>query len=287
MKRLIFWVAILCVGVLFVGCGGKVDITSDDYKFDAINAQISIINTTLADLQKQLDELNGAQGITQETINILQVQIDILEVKNTELAAELAALRAQVATDNTNINIRLTALENAITGLQSSISDINIRLSVLEVAVAKVPQANSPLFTSVVITSSDVKVGNHWERDVTNPGVTIVWTASAGGATATSYNVWAVVVGDSGALGLPFMLANGIGSEYFWDGHTEGLPLGFNNGTNPTPLSAIIIRCVDTEKPPVYRFAVTAVDSNGNQSAPSVTADAIKVIPLPQDATSQ
>jgi len=110
-----------------------------------------------------------------------------------------------------------------------------------------------------------------------------VWTASAGGDVATSYNIYAVVVSDHGALGVPFLIANGTGSEYFWDGHTEGLPVGFNNGPNPVPLSIVSVLCTDYEKSPIYRFAVTAVDENGNQSAPAVTEPGkeIKIVPTP------
>jgi hypothetical protein len=68
-------------------------------------------------------------------------------------------------------------------------------------------------------------------------------------------------------------LANGTGSSYYWDGHTENLPGEPFVGVNPLPLSAVRLLCVESEAPAKYRFAVTAVDSQGRESSPSVTAD--------------
>lgn len=256
-----FCVTILWVVALFaVGCGGKLDITSDDYKFTDLNTQTSDINTTLVDLQTQLTNLTN---LNEEAHTALQNQINVL-------TADLEALKGRISANEEDIK----DLKADADALAIRVDDVESRLAVLEAYIVKV---NSPLFVSVVITETRVWNGHRWDS-AQEYGATIVWTASAGGDTATSYNVYAVVVSDNGALGVPFLLANGTGSYYAWDGHVDNLPLGFDNGPNPQPLNS---EQGDRCSPDVYRFAVTAVDENQNESAPSVTSpgEQLKVYP--------
>lgn len=312
MKR-IAMIMMLIVTVILGGCGnGGLDVTNDDYKFDTINSHLTATDNTLAGLQTQINEINVLIANQQEQLDnisnnaeaiaAINARIDELEAEAAEckaqydaLRAEFDALKAQVATDNAAINGRLTDLEGRVSHLKDRLNslygwvrDLCGRVSVLEEAMKKVPTANAPLFVSTVVTTDRVEIREghrtYWQ-DVRNLGATIVWTASAGGVTATSYDVWAVEVKEDGSLGLPFKLANGTGSEYFWDGHVDGLPVTFDNGSNPPPMLAVVSGgsggggCDQVRNPKVFRFAVTAVDANGNESSPSVTADAIKVIP--------
>jgi len=274
--RKIVSVLLLCVGLILGGCGGAgLDGVNDDYKFDNLNAQIAVIDGTLDGLQAQLTTL---AGVSAEGDAALQAQIDVLK-------ADLLALKARVAANEEDI----TVLQADATTLTARVDDVEDRLDVLEAAMDLVPKANSPLFASVVITETDTwfpywpgaPSGWGYWKDVQNPAATIVWTASAGGETAASYNIYAVPVSDNGALGVPFKIANGTGTEYFFNGHLEELPVDFMGaGVNPAPLQSVV------EEPPdtcggVYRFAVTAVDGNGNESAPSVSAEAKYVIATP------
>jgi hypothetical protein len=269
MRKLKGWATLVLP--LFVACSlalaacGSGDIKDEDYKFNNLYEQIAAVEVKLADAQSGLDNLSL---LSAETDAALQAQIDVL-------TADLAALEARVTANEEDIGVLRADLD----ALEVRVGDVETRLSVLEAYIVKV---NSPLFASVVITEQRVwipvyKKYGYWD-DVQDYGATIVWTASAGGDTASSYNVYAVVVDDTGALGLPFKLANGTGSKYVWDGHVDGLPLTFDTGSNPTPLNTNHNYC----KPDVYRFAVTAVDENGNESAPAVTSpgETIKVYPV-------
>ena len=264
--RKIVSVLLLCVGLILGGCGGAgLDGVNDDYKFDNLNAQIAVIDGTLDGLQAQLTTL---AGVSAEGDAALQAQIDVLK-------ADLLALKARVAANEEDI----TVLQADATTLTARVDDVEDRLDVLEAAMDLVPKANSPLFASVIV-NGDVyhpgllgsSWGAYWESG--EPGATIVWTASAGGETAASYNVYAVPVNDNGALGVPFRIANGVGSEFYWNGSVVEAEGEFA-GVNPTPLTPVV-EPVHSEVG-VYRFAVTAVDGKGNESAPSVTADAKKV----------
>jgi cell division protein FtsB len=247
--RKIASVLLTLVFALFLGaCGGmqgveSLDLMNNDDDFARINAD-------LADLQTQLDDLSGSDSVTLQTIIFLQTQIN-------DLKAELEALRVQVNTDNVTINDRLTELERIV-------SDLESRLSVLEAASA--PVANPPMFVSAHRGDTEPETDE-------SRGATIRWTGSSGGSAIVSYNVWAVTVDSWGFFGVPMKLANGTGSSYYWDGHTETLPGEPFVGVNPTPLSAVRLLCVESEVPAKYRFAVTAIDSQGRESSPSVTAD--------------
>jgi len=240
----------LAFALVLGGCSGgglegmtSLDTTNNDYKFDNLQNQIT-------ELQNQIAALSGG-SVSNETIIFLQTQIN-------DLSAELEALRKQVNTDNVTIGGRLDELEKIV-------KELNGRLAVLE-AASLVPVANPPMFVSAYHGDTEP------ETDEAR-GATIRWTGSAGGGTIVSYNVWAVTVDPQGFFGIPVKLANGTGSSYYWDGHTENLPGEPFVGVNPAPLSAVNLRCSDSYTPKKYRFAVTAVDSKGRDSSPSVTAD--------------
>jgi len=232
----------------------------------------SVTQSQLTDLQNQINDLKAQlaaiePGASEETINSINVAISNLHTGLAALQAEFDALKGQVAADNAAIAARLALLETEVAGLQLDVTELEGRVTVLEEALAKIPQANAPLFVSA-------HVGNTEPETDESRGTTIRWTGSAGGTTAASYNVWAVSVDKDGFLGVPFKVANVIGSFYFWNGHLEGLPVfDVVTGPNPEPLLTVRPLCIEREQYFKYRFAVTAVDANGNESSPSVTAE--------------
>jgi len=265
---------LLGVALIFgvVGCHGpeSLDLLSES------NDHNSVTQSQLTDLQKQIDALKEQlaaiePGASEETINGINVAISNLQTSLAALQAEFDALKDQVAADNAAIAERLALLDSQFKGLQGDVNELGERLSVLEEALAKVPQANAPLFVSAI-------VGNTEPETEESRGATIRWTASAGGTTAASYNVWAVSVDENGFFGVPFKVANVVGSFYYWNGHLEGLPVfDVVTGPNPEPLSTVRPLCYEEERYLKYRFAVTAVDANGNESSPSVTAKEFRV----------
>jgi TolA-binding protein len=270
MKRLIA-VVTLAFALVLGGCGSgldgitSLDTTNDDYKFDGLQQQINGLQTQIDGLQAQLNAIEP--GASAETISAINASILALQNQLRDLSKELADLKKQVGIDNVAIDLRLKALEGAVKDLKTAVGDLNTRIGVLE-RLAK-PSANPPMFVSAV-------VGNTTEEENGKRGATIRWTGSAGGGAVVSYNVWAVTVDKDGFFGVPVKLANGTGSSYYWNGHTDSLP-GLFTGTNPSPLYPSV-QCSESEKPAKYRFAVTAIDGQGRESGPSVTADEFIVL---------
>lgn len=272
MKKIVS-VLMLVFALILGGCSSGVESLDLHQESDTHN---SVDQSQLTDLQNQINDLKAQiaaiePGASDETINAINVTISNLQTSLAALQAEFDALKDQVGTDNAAIFARLALLKTEVDGLKTDVADLADRVTVLEEALAKIPQANAPLFVSA-------HVGNTKPETEESRGATIRWTASAGGATATSYNVWAVSVDKDGFLGVPFKVANVVGSVYYWNGHLEGLPVfGVVTGPNPEPLSGVRVFCYEEGEYLKYRFAVTAVDANGNESAPSVTAKEFKV----------
>ena len=137
MRKIVSVFLALMLAAVLVGCGGKPDLTSDDYKFDNLQTQINALKIQNEELQAQLDNLDftGDNVVitSQEVINDLYSQI----AANTALIGQL-----QIDLDATGDD--LTALEKRVFDLEGIVKDLQTQITILQRAVAALQTAGRP-----------------------------------------------------------------------------------------------------------------------------------------------